>query len=85
MAKFLHLEELTSPLAKALGSRVRERRTALALSQAMLFEQTGVAVSYISQIERGRSNPSLDVMVALADALGVHVHELLLPVEGLAK
>jgi len=47
------------------------------MSQAMLHEQTGVTASYISFIENGKANPTLDVMAQLADAIACPVSEML--------
>lgn len=47
---------------------LRKRRN---LSQADLAEMVNVTQSFISKIEKGQGNPSLDVMEALARALGV--------------
>ena len=77
MVVHVHLEDAASPLALLFGQRLRARRMALNLTQVMLFEQTGVAASYISLIERGRSNPSLDILEALSRAVGSSVSEML--------
>ncbi|KAJ8135434.1 hypothetical protein OY671_011353 [Metschnikowia pulcherrima] len=42
----------------------------------MSHEQTGVTASYISFIENGKVNPTLDVMAQLADAIGCPVSEI---------
>ncbi|QCI95582.1 helix-turn-helix transcriptional regulator (plasmid) [Novosphingobium sp. EMRT-2] len=77
MAIYLHLDDMAHPLSKLFGKRLRERRQALKMSQAMLHEQTGVTASYISFIENGKANPTLDVMAQLADAIGWNVSEML--------
>ena len=77
MVNYLHLEDATSDLAQLFGQRLRERRQALKLTQGMLFEKTGIAASYISIIERGRANPSLDVIAALSEAVECSVSDML--------
>jgi transcriptional regulator with XRE-family HTH domain len=77
MAKYLKLDEVASELAKQFGRNVKARRIEMKLSQGELHEITGVTPSYISFIENGRANPSLDVMEALAAALGVSVADML--------
>ena len=79
MARYLHLEDMASRAAILFGKRLRAGRAAKGLSQPILFESTGVAVSYISLIERGKANPSLDVMLVLAEAVGIPIHEMLAP------
>lgn len=64
------------PLRKRFGLRVKELRHASGLSQEAFADKCGFARSYMSRIERGGANPSLDAVEALADALGVSVKTL---------
>ena len=64
-----------------LKDRVRELRTGQNLTLKNLAEATGLSVSYLSDVERGRTNPSLKTVDLLADALGVSVNSLLTGVE----
>ena len=41
------------------------------LSQAQLAEKAGTSQSHIARIERGQNDPSTDVVVRIAEALGV--------------
>lgn len=59
---------------------VRARRLALKLTQANLAEATNLSLEWISRIERGEGKPSLDVLEALAPALGVQVPDLFHPI-----
>ena len=52
-----------------LGRNVRARREKLGLTQEQLGFETGLDRTYISGIERGTRNPSLDVIVKIASAL----------------
>ena len=56
---------------EAFGERVRSLRTEIGLSQEKLAETTGLHMSYISSIERGRRNVSLLNIIRLAEALAV--------------
>ena len=47
------------------------------MSQAELGERSGVAASHLSNIEKGRGNPTLEVMEAIANALDCSVVDLL--------
>ena len=58
---------------------MRAKRKLLGLTQPQLFERTGIAVSYISHIENAQQNPSLDVMVQLAEAVGETLSDMLKP------
>lgn len=63
-------------LRKRFGLRVKELRQATGLSQEAFADRCGFARSYMSRIERGSANPSLDAVQDLADALGVEVFRL---------
>lgn len=64
------------PLRKQFGLRVKELRQASGLSQEAFADRCGFARSYMSRIERGGANPSLDAIQILADGLGVDVRDL---------
>jgi len=55
---------------------VAELRHAAGLSQEAFADQCGFARSYMSRIERGRANPSLDAIETLAAGLKVSVEDL---------
>lgn len=62
---------------KILGTNLREARKAANLSQEALALEIGIDRTYISGIERGVRNPSLDVIVKLAERVGVEPGRLL--------
>ena len=82
MQKIIDLSEYGHPTAQLFGERLKDRRRALGLTQAQLFEQTGITAAYISLVERGQANPTLDTMVKLADAIGAEVWDMIRPVSG---
>ncbi|MEM9070101.1 MAG: substrate-binding domain-containing protein [Myxococcota bacterium] len=59
-----------------IRSQVRERRTALGLSQAELASRLGVSRQALSAIEAGRQVPATTLALKLARALGSTVEEL---------
>ena len=63
-------------LRTQFGIRVRELRSALGFSQEAFADKCDLARSYMSRIERGGANPSLDAIEALAGALKVQVKAL---------
>ena len=67
---------MSTPLRKTFGKRFKELRLATKLSQEAFADKCGFARSYMSRIERGTANPSLDAIETLASALGVEVKEL---------
>lgn len=61
-----------------IGARIRARREELGLSLSALAEHSGVSKGYWSQLENGAAtNPSVDTLGKIADALGVALHDLL--------
>ncbi|EKN3985221.1 helix-turn-helix domain-containing protein [Yersinia enterocolitica] len=59
------------------GERVKELRIATGMSQEAFADRCGFARSYMSRIERGGSNASLDAIEVLANALNVEPWQLL--------
>lgn len=51
------------------GDRVRQLRTALGINQTELAEKLGINQFQVSRYERGSSNPSVDVLVVMAQIL----------------
>ena len=62
---------------RAFGARVRDLRRDLGISQEALAERAGLHRTYVSSVERGERNISLDNIHALADALDVAAAQLL--------
>lgn len=65
-----------APDAAALGRALQAMRTERGISQTQLAEATGFMQSWISQVERGRRNPSWNNVARLAEGLGVSVSSL---------
>ena len=63
-------------LRKRFGDRIRELRKARGFSQEAFADECGLARTYMSRIETGGSNASLDAIEKLAQALEVTVEEL---------
>ena len=61
----------SGPLARSLGARVRELREEAHLTQEKLAWDCGFAKGFLSQVEAGKSVPSLAALVVLARRLGV--------------
>jgi transcriptional regulator with XRE-family HTH domain len=62
---------------RTVGQNVRSIRLRLALTQEELAEKAGLHWTYVSGVERGRYNISLDSLVKLSKALGIKPFELL--------
>jgi ribosome-binding protein aMBF1 (putative translation factor) len=63
-------------LTKLFGSCVRELRLGTGLSQVEFGEMCGFYQTYLSRIENGKANPTLNAMEVIANALGMSVFEL---------
>lgn len=68
---------MAQKLRKLFGKQVRERRLELGYSQEVFADLVGYDRTYISGIERGNRNPSIDAIEAIAKALRVRVSALL--------
>jgi len=58
-------------LAQVFGHNVRRLRQERGLSIEALADEVGLAYTYVGQIERGRRNPTLDVVERFGTALSV--------------
>lgn len=65
------------PSPAALGLAVREERELREWSQQQLADAAGLSAVYISEVERGRRSPSLDVLARIAAAVGLRLSELI--------
>ena len=60
-----------------LGRRVRRFRTEKGLSQEKLAEKSGISSKYMSDLERGEANVSIQVLERIAANLGATTIDLL--------
>jgi transcriptional regulator with XRE-family HTH domain len=64
-------------ISKLFGLAVRNRRMAAGLSQEKLADGAGLHPTYVSMVERGVRNPTLDVSARIAKALKVSLPKLI--------
>ena len=64
--------------SRSFGRVVRERRRQLDLTQEQLARRIKTSVPYIGHLEAGKRHPSGQVIVRVADALGLDVRDLFL-------
>ncbi len=72
----VHASDDAAQRLESMRRTLAERRRELGISMSELARQIGVSPSMISQIERGRSLPSVATLFALATALGSDVAAL---------
>jgi transcriptional regulator with XRE-family HTH domain len=59
------------------GQAVRQLREREGISVAELADRTGIEAKQINALEAGRVDPAFDVMIALADGIGVRLSALI--------
>ncbi|WP_020495734.1 helix-turn-helix domain-containing protein [Sciscionella marina] len=59
-----------------MGSKIRSMRKERRLTVERLSELSGVSTGIVSQLERGKANPSFSTLVQLAHGLGISIARL---------
>ncbi|MFF8352320.1 helix-turn-helix domain-containing protein [Streptomyces chartreusis] len=67
-----------------VGARIRQARLAHGTSLRALAREIGVSASLVSQIENGKSQPSVSTLYAITTALGISIESLFDAGEGIA-
>ena len=57
--------------SKSLGTAIRARRKELEYTQAYLAEFTGLSVTFISDVERGKPTAEIEKVIRLINILGM--------------
>jgi len=65
----------------AVGTRIRALRGTRGLTLRDVEARSGFSATHVSEIERGRTSPTIPVLVGIADALGVDPNVLLSDVD----
>ena len=61
---------------EAVGRELRGERHRQERTLADVAEESGVSVQYLSEVERGRKEPSSEILGAVAGALGLRLVDL---------
>jgi transcriptional regulator with XRE-family HTH domain len=61
---------------EAVGRELRDERHDAGRTLADVAEEAGVSTQYLSEVERGRKEPSSEVLQAVAGALGLRLVDL---------
>jgi transcriptional regulator with XRE-family HTH domain len=67
-------------LRELIGAELRRRRLAQGRTLRQVAVKAGMSLTYLSEVERGRKEPSSEVLVAICDALGLVLSEVLFEV-----
>lgn len=68
---------MKSPLRKIVGDKVKILRKSQGFSQEAFADKCGFARSYMSRIERGKANLSIDAIEIISTALSIEESKLL--------
>jgi len=63
-------------IKELIGKRIQKLRKAHRLSQEQVAEKADISPNYLSRIECGKENPTLDMLIKLADAIKVEMWEI---------
>ncbi|MFI9168905.1 cupin domain-containing protein [Streptomyces lincolnensis] len=67
---------MSPPAVPPVGARIRRARLARGLGLRALAREVGVSASLVSQIETGKSQPSVSTLYAITTVLGISVEAL---------
>ncbi len=68
-----------------IGKRIAQRRQFLDISQEELAEKVNSSANYISNLERNKRHPSLNMLIKIANELDISIDYLLLTDEEIKK
>ena len=61
---------------KLVGMRIKSLRRGKGYSQEKLAELAGINAKYLSSVERGEENPTLDLFIRVSQSLKVDINEM---------
>ena len=63
-------------IKQRIGARTKQIRFKKGMTQQKLSERMEINSKYLSSIERGKENPTLNILIKLAESLEVHLNEI---------
>lgn len=76
----MSLGDSTEDAIALIGTRIRDVRTMKGMPLRALADRTGLSMSMLSLVERGKASPSIGTLIAICSALDMHMADLLAPV-----
>lgn len=70
-----------APIVRAYAETLKRKRLHAGLSQTRLAEKAGVSLRYVAALEAGSYQPTITVMLAVAQAVGLTLAEMVENVE----
>ncbi|MFW9990369.1 MAG: helix-turn-helix domain-containing protein, partial [Candidatus Odinarchaeota archaeon] len=74
--KYYEFVVLANEQPNNVAKRIKELRNRKGLSQEELSEKMSINTKYLSGIERGKENPTLNTFIKLSEALDVEIGEI---------
>jgi transcriptional regulator with XRE-family HTH domain len=65
---------------KIIGTTIRKYRKSAGLTQEKLAEKADLHPVYVGDLERGEESASVEALIRVAKALGVHLRDLVVDV-----
>lgn len=75
-------KQQSANIQKAIGKQVRKLRVAMGATQQEAADRCGMYRTYLSRVENGSANPSIQVLADLANLFGVEIGSLFVGIEG---
>jgi transcriptional regulator with XRE-family HTH domain len=63
-------------IKKTIGKTIKKLRIDKEISQEELAHRSHIHVSQLSRMENGKANPSLEILITIAQELKIHIREL---------
>ncbi len=63
-------------IKQMIGMRIAELRNSKGFTQEKLAGKMEISSKYLSSIERGKENPTLDTLIKLSESLGVNIEDI---------
>ena len=63
-------------IKQMIGMRIAELRSSKGFTQEKLAGKMEISSKYLSSIERGKENPTLDTIIKLSESLGVNIEDI---------
>jgi transcriptional regulator with XRE-family HTH domain len=63
-------------IKQMLGIRIAELRKIKGITQEQLAGKMEISPKYLSSIERGKENPTLNTLISLSESLGINFEDL---------
>lgn len=70
---------MATNIIELVRNKIKYYRKINNLTQEDLSEKSGISSDYISEIERGKKNPSIKRLYIIADVLNIEAYKLLKP------